>query len=124
VMAEWRCEACGKTYKSKRSLRRHQKKVHGDEEGMPLDLVGDGGVPSVVDSGGEAREDPALGEGESAGASVGERLRTFEPKVLKRALADLGIDRDEVMSYRVYPDRVVVIQGPAGFKRVWRVPGK
>jgi hypothetical protein len=109
------CQVCGKGYKSKRSLRRHQKKVHGDEALLQLSLDA-GEAPSA--------EERVEGEGESAGASVGERLRTFEPKVLKRALADLGIDRDEVMSYRVYPDRVVVIQGPAGFKRVWRVPGK
>lgn len=37
---------------------------------------------------------------------------------LALALQDLGLTRADVLSFRVYPDQVVIIQGPTGFKRI------
>jgi hypothetical protein len=38
---------------------------------------------------------------------------------LVEACHALGIDAKDVLSSRVYGDRVVVIEGPVGYKRVW-----
>ena len=32
------------------------------------------------------------------------------------------IDWDEVMSYQVHDDRIVIVEGPVGFKRTWWFP--
>jgi len=104
-MAEYRCGECGKVYKSKGWLRRHQKQVHAKDGlvSLPLDSAG----------GRQGAEVSALGP-----------VEALEPKVLERALVDLGIEPDNVMAHQVYPDRVVIIEGPAGFKRVWMMPGR
>ena len=39
------------------------------------------------------------------------------PDEVKRACKVLGISQNQVMAYTVYPDRVVLIEGPVGFKR-------
>jgi hypothetical protein len=40
-------------------------------------------------------------------------------EMLKRAMRDLGIEGKDVLSYKVYRDKVVIIEGPVGAKRVW-----
>lgn len=42
------------------------------------------------------------------------------PPELKQALKALGIQ--EVLSFKIYDDRVVIIEGPGGKKRVWQKP--
>jgi len=42
------------------------------------------------------------------------------PPGLKQALKALGIQ--EVLSFKIYDDRVVIIEGPGGKKRVWQKP--
>jgi hypothetical protein len=123
-VAEFKCDLCGKSYKSKRSLRRHQKKVHGDEALLEASLEA-GEVPLFLeDAGGrEGAEAPAESEGTAEAAEASEPVES-EPAVLGRALVDLGIEPENVMSFRVYPDRVVIIEGPVGFKRVWMMPGQ
>jgi hypothetical protein len=37
-------------------------------------------------------------------------------------MVDLGMEWEDVMSYRVHIDRIVVIEGPVGFKRTWWFP--
>ncbi len=98
-MAEYRCGECGKVYKSQGWLRRHQKQAHGKDglESLPLEDAG--------------------------GREGAEASEPFGPKVLERALVDLGIEPENVMAHRVYPDRVVIIEGPVGFKRVWMMSG-
>jgi hypothetical protein len=44
-------------------------------------------------------------------------------KVLDRALKALGIEPENVLSYAVHDDRVVIIEGPVGYKRVYEFPG-
>ena len=41
---------------------------------------------------------------------------------MEQALADLGIEWKDVMAFRVHSDRVVIIEGPVGFKRTWWFP--
>ena len=41
---------------------------------------------------------------------------------MERALVDLGIDWEDVMSYQVHDDRIVIVEGPVGFKRTWWFP--
>ena len=43
-------------------------------------------------------------------------------KLIERALVDLGIDWEDVMSYQVHDDRIVIVEGPVGFKRTWWFP--
>ena len=42
---------------------------------------------------------------------------------VERALADLGIEWKNVMAFGVHSDRVVIIEGPVGYKRVYAFPG-
>jgi len=44
-------------------------------------------------------------------------------KLIERALVDLGIDWEDVMSYQVHDDRIVILEGPVGYKRVYAFPG-
>ena len=39
---------------------------------------------------------------------------------LLTACRGLGIDASKVMSFKVYEDKVVIVEGPVGRKRVWR----
>ena len=43
-------------------------------------------------------------------------------EMLKRAMKDLGIDWEDVMSHQVYDDRIVIVEGPVGYKRTWWFP--
>lgn len=40
--------------------------------------------------------------------------------LLAQACHALGIEDRHILSLRVYGDRVVIIEGPVGYKRVWR----
>ena len=44
-------------------------------------------------------------------------------QVLDHAQSVPKIERDDVMAYRTGTDRVVVIQGPVGYKRTYMFPG-
>ena len=44
-------------------------------------------------------------------------------KLIERALVDLGIGWEDVMSYQVHDDRIVIVEGPVGFKRTYMFPG-
>ena len=50
--------------------------------------------------------------------------RRRHPSILKRQLlrARLGIEWNDVMAFGVHSDRVVIIEGPVGFKRTWWFP--
>ena len=43
---------------------------------------------------------------------------------MERALADLGIEWKDVMAFRVHGDRVVIIEGPVGYKRTYMLTGE
>ena len=44
------------------------------------------------------------------------------PLELKEALEALGIAPQNVLSFKVYDDRVAIIEGPGGKKRLWQKP--
>jgi hypothetical protein len=41
---------------------------------------------------------------------------------LGRALVDLGIEWQCVMSHQVHDERIVIVEGPVGFKGKWWFP--
>jgi hypothetical protein len=94
------CEVCGREYQTKSWLDRHMELKHGTraEEERPRD-TGDTQEP-------ETRE---------AVSSID------VASLLTRACEALGIDKDDVLSSRVYGDRVVVVEGPVGYKRMWSI---
>jgi len=93
-----KCEECGKEYKTRSGLRRHVKSVHA------------GGAPAAE-----------VATKDEAGPTVEERIVSEGyAETLVDACEDLGIHPDNIMSYKVYDDKVVIIEGPTGWKRVWR----
>ncbi|GEM_PF-2158445 len=44
------------------------------------------------------------------------------PPELKPALKALGVAPQDVLAFKIYDDRVVVIEGPGGKKRTWQKP--
>ncbi len=106
----YRCTVCGKEYQSRSGLRRHVKGKHRVAvPALPLE---------------EAAEAPGGSEaGEAGGGPAAERSEARAPAEasLEAALEALGIDEDDVLAYKVYhePLKVVVIEGPVGYKRVW-----
>jgi hypothetical protein len=105
-MADLVCEVCGRRYRSKSGLRRHMKAEHSRPVQRPADAVR-----------------PAAGEGEGEPADAVRGAAGGEAAALGVALRALGISRGDVMSYSVRGDRVVIIEGPVGYKRVWEAPG-
>jgi len=110
------CTICGKPYKSRSGLKAHAK-THAQRD--PL-------TPAAFE--------PALGEGDNyVGPSASDDLTLpqltagFDPthnkyrdaKLIDDACAALGIDAANILSFKVYDDQVVIIEGPTGFKRTW-----
>jgi hypothetical protein len=104
----YRCSVCGKEYQSRSGLRRHVKAKHRVA------------VPALPVQ--EALEAPAGSEAAEAGEGPAElRAPVQLTPELVLALDGLDIDVDDVLAYKVYhePLKVVIIEGPVGFKRVW-----
>lgn len=78
----YKCEFCGREYKTRSGLRRHVKAKHPPDLPLPL-------------------------------------LNTPGADWLERACQELGIKVSDILAYKVYHDRVVIIEGPVGYKRVW-----
>ena len=90
--------------KRRSGLRRHMKSQHG----------GGALTPTLSQEGeGDAAQDVAEEKSEPRGAGR---------KLIERALVHLGIEWDDVMSYQVHDDRIVIVEGPVGFKRTWWMP--
>jgi hypothetical protein len=71
-------------------------------------------------------------DAETAGAQDGRAGASFDTlptsatqdaAVVERALVELGIEWEDVMAFGVHSDRVVIIEGPVGYKRTWWLPG-
>ena len=105
----YECQVCGRKYKSQHWLRRHMEANHevSDEQAQ-------GGASPVV-------AEPS--EPETAKRPRG-RPEEDDEGYLDMACRALQIEGEEVLSFRVYPDRVVIIEGPTGLKRVWRRPAE
>ena len=106
-----KCPHCSKTYKSKSGLRRHINSIHPNtDEAVPQE-------EPVTD---DQDADDLMAERDVIHAP--DHLTLVAPsdkEPLDAALKALAIEPDNVMSYRVYPDKVVLIEGPVGWKRVW-----
>jgi hypothetical protein len=99
-----KCEVCGKGYKSRSGLRRHVKSKHG---GDPPGEVGPNDQASEAAPTEDAVEVTQYAEG-------------MRSKPLREACKALGIKLKDVMAFTVYDDKVVLIEGPTGWKRTWQ----
>jgi hypothetical protein len=105
-MPEYLCDVCGKQYKSRSGLRYHRKSHHEAAVGSQIPM------PIVASELG-----PCAGPIIDNDAELG-ALRDHD--LLGEACQALGVDPDDVMSFRVYPpDTVVLVHGPVGFKYIW-----
>ena len=107
-MEAMKCGQCGRKYTTKSGLRRHMKAEH-------LEVVAE--VSNVIVPG--ATNDLTMGDI----FGPAELPKGAGRKVLDRALKALGIEPENVLSYAVHDDRVVIIEGPVGYKRVYEFPG-
>jgi hypothetical protein len=109
----YQCPECGKEYGSKSGLRRHRKRDHRPEGLQPL--------PVQIEPEPEERE-PEPGVDEYVGPDAYEMAWARgdgDEDLFRAAAKDLGIEWHNVMAWKVYPDRVVIIEGPVGYKRIW-----
>ena len=131
-MAEIRCAECGRRYETKGGLRRHVKSVHGGAV-TAAERPGLFDTPAAPSTRGFSFDTPATRATQDAAATQDARANQddqakVEPRgargqVLDRALRALGIRREDVMAFKIYDDRVAVIEGPVGYKRTWVFPG-
>ena len=98
-MTKTKCPLCPKTFKSRSGLRRHSNREH------PVDKMT---APP--------HKEPVADVQDAHPASLAEHMANDNP--LRDAMKALGITRANVMAYKVYPDKVVIIEGPVGWKRV------
>lgn len=96
------CKECGKEFKTKSGLMSHQRAKH----------------PEIVPEPGAEAE----GSGpEPVKEKVKAALKASEKDMLSMALKGLGVKRSDVMAHKVYADRVVIIEGPVGYKRIYKL---
>jgi hypothetical protein len=100
-----RCPECGKEYQSKSGLRRHRKRAHRPEEPEPDQLQIEPDEPQDAED---------LDTEAWLMASNPE-----EAQLLAQACRALAVQPTDVMAWKVYPDRVVIVEGPVGYKRTW-----
>lgn len=102
------CKECGQEFKTRSGWMSHQRARHPEiapEPGAEAEGAGAEAVSSTVLS--TSRE------------KVKAALKESEKDMLSMALKGLGIKRGDVMAHQVYGDRVVIIEGPVGHKRVF-----
>ena len=104
-----KCEVCGKGYKSKSGLRRHVKAKHG------ADGAGDGAAGEVAT---EEEAGPSAAEPMEGLPDVLGEVAEMEERELRRVCELFDIKVQDVMAFKVYDDKVVIIEGPTGWKRV------
>jgi hypothetical protein len=111
----YQCPECGKEYGSKSGLRRHRKRDHRPQGLQPL--------PVEIEPE-EPEEEPALGEGENYwgpdAAEMAWSRGEGDEAAFRAAVKALGIEWHHVVAWKVYPDRVVIVEGPVGYKRFWQ----
>jgi len=137
-MESMKCGECGRKYTTKSGLRRHMKAEHpalGEGENyvgpsasddLTLEEILADRSRAVSPNGAVGRVIvPGAGNELTLGDIFGaaELPKGAARKVLDRALKALCIEAGNVLSYAVHDDRVVVIEGPVGYKRVYKFPG-
>jgi hypothetical protein len=135
-MAVIRCPECGREYQSRSGLRRHMKSVHGQKQAEGADAPpsthsGRGfdttAARPTQDAEGVASFDTSFDTGSALLRTTQDVARDVaqdaRPEAatgpVEQALVDLGIEWKDVMAFRVHSDRVVIVEGPVGFKRTW-----
>ena len=127
-MESMKCGECGRKYATKSGLRRHMKAEHAAAVAVAeldmSDYSSDRSLEELVGGSGKVIV-PGAGNELTMGDIFGpaELPKGAGRKVLDRALAALRIEPENVLSYAVHDDRVVVIEGPVGYKRVYEFPG-
>jgi len=102
------CQVCGRKYRSSQWLSRHVEAKHGaptdhDDENLSV----------------AAQDTTGAREGGQPGLQEGSPARAKPSELLALACEGLGVQIQDVFSFRVYEDRVVLVEGPAGRKRTW-----
>ena len=107
----YKCLHCTKTFKSKSGLRRHIKSSHAMQHALH-DEAAPHEEPVTDDQ--DARDLMAKRD-----AVQHARSKSDDDDAMIKACKALAIEPDNVMDYKVYPEKVVIIEGPVGWKRVW-----
>ena len=108
----YKCPQCPKRFKSKSGLRRHKIAQH------PFDPpIADVATPHEEPIADDQDADDLMAQRDVLPASLAQHMAKGDP--VRAAMKALGITRENVMDYKVYPDKVVIIEGPVGWKRVW-----
>ena len=108
----YKCLHCTKRFKSKSGLRRHKIAQH------PFDPpIADVAAPHEEPVADVQDADDLMAERDVITASLAQHMAKGDP--VRAAMKALGITRENVMAYKVYPDKVVIIEGPVGWKRTW-----
>ena len=125
----YRCSVCGREYQSRSGLRRHVKSKH--RVAVPVQEA------LEAPAGSEAGEGPAAERSEVRApapedfglvevsaeviADLAARGSQADLEGLLVACKELEVEPKDVMAYKVYhePFKVVIIEGPVGYKRVW-----
>jgi len=96
-----KCDICARSFKTKSGLGSHMRAKHPSIR------------PSAAQDGSSAEPIPA---------EVGERFMGgpgSDGGILAEACDALKIEAKNVMAFKIYEDRVVIIEGPVGHKRVY-----
>ena len=122
----YKCPQCPKRFKSKSGLRRHKIAQHpfdppiADKATPHEEPVADVQDADDLMAKRDVIQDAAPPDLDFADVQLPHGDGKDDAAALKAALKALAIKRANVMAYRVYPDKVVIIEGPVGWKRVWR----
>ena len=108
----YKCPRCTKRYLSKSGLRRHVNAQHPVEHAGPPDEAAPHEEPVTDDQ----DADDLIAERD---VTQDARAKSDGDDAMIKACKALAIKPADVMSYRVYPDKVVIIEGPVGWKRTW-----
>ena len=110
----YKCPQCTKRYLSKSGLRRHVNAHHPSDQ--PALYATDEAAPHEEPVTDDQDPDDLMAKRDAVHDA---RSKSDNDDAMIKACKALAIKPADVMSYRVYPDKVVIIEGPVGWKRIW-----